>query len=90
MALSLHLCAWRVCAGWCAVGPPQMWELSLGPGESSGVHTHWLPYTFYVLNSSTLEVTAEDGQHLLTFTGSVGDAFSFDLEGDYLVDAQRG
>lgn len=48
-----------------------MWELQLEPGQSSGLHTHVYPYTFYVLNSSTLEVTGADGAVLLTFTGKV-------------------
>jgi quercetin dioxygenase-like cupin family protein len=48
-----------------------MWELQLEPGQSSGLHTHVYPYTFYVLNSSTLEVTGADGEVLLTFTGKV-------------------
>jgi quercetin dioxygenase-like cupin family protein len=45
---------------WCLFGC-QVWELVLPPGQDSGLHTHHYPYTFYVLNGSTLEVCAHTG-----------------------------
>lgn len=115
----------------CLLG--KVWDLRLEPGQSSPLHTHVLPYTFVVLNGSTVkvhshslafeqvvcrvlptcdieahnshraharsgsahgshsptpctQVTGADGGHLATFTATEGEALSFDIDGDHLVD----
>ena len=62
-----------------------VWDLTLAPGEESGVHTHEHPYFFQVLTGSTLSTLDADGQDLGSFTFEDGQTVWLDLEGDEVI-----
>ena len=39
----------------------KVWNLTLDPGEASGMHTHNHDYFYYVVEGSELEIHREDG-----------------------------
>lgn len=65
-----------------------VWDFRLAPGESTGVHTHTLPYFFRVLVGSTLEVFDGDGASLGEIEFVTGAVHSLSLDGDELVPAR--
>src|SRR5262245_59013209 len=40
----------------------RVWELSVEPGESSGLHRHDLPYVIVPLTGGTIEIESVDGR----------------------------
>ena len=62
-----------------------VWEMTLEPGESTGLHTHQHEYFFQVISGSTLETIARDGTSLGEFNFSAGSTHYLTLEGDELV-----
>ena len=62
-----------------------VWEMSLEPGESTGVHTHEHEYFFQVLAGSTLDTTSASGDPLGEFEFETGSTNYLVLEGDELV-----
>ncbi len=67
-----------------------VWDFRLEPGESTGVHTHALPYFFRVVAGSTLAVSASDGSSLGDIEFKTGSTHSLTLDGDDLVAARGG
>jgi mannose-6-phosphate isomerase-like protein (cupin superfamily) len=62
-----------------------VWELTLEPGESSGLHTHKHEYFFQVLSGSTLETLDSTGISLGEFDFETGSTHYLTLDGDELV-----
>ena len=50
-----------------------VWEMVLEPGESTGVHTHYDDYMYYILEGSELEVTDKDGNVLSNIELNAGE-----------------
>ncbi|KAJ1629463.1 hypothetical protein T492DRAFT_840744 [Pavlovales sp. CCMP2436] len=61
----------------------RIWELTLQPGESGGVHRHEFDYHFVVTQPSTLRVSDANGTFLFDFEAK--GTFGFRLVGDSLV-----
>ena len=40
----------------------RVWDLSLEPGESSGLHTHQNDYLYVVIGGGSLQTASSDGQ----------------------------
>lgn len=62
-----------------------VWEMTLEPGESTGLHTHENEYFFQVISGSTLETVSSHGASLGEFDFSTGSTHYLKLEGDELV-----
>lgn len=62
-----------------------VWEMSLEPGESTGVHTHQHEYFFQVLEGSTLDTISTSGESLGEFEFAAGSTNYLELDGDELV-----
>jgi len=62
-----------------------VWDFRLEPGETTGLHTHTLPYFFQVVAGSTLAVSAADGSSLGDIEFQTGSTHSLTIEGDDLV-----
>ena len=62
-----------------------VWDLTLAPGEGSGVHTHENTYFFQVLEGSTLETLDAEGNSLGSFDFETGSTVWLDLDGDDVV-----
>ena len=62
-----------------------VWEMSLEPGQSTGVHTHEHEYFFQVLEGSTLDTISAGGEPLGEFEFETGSTNYLSLEGDELV-----
>jgi hypothetical protein len=62
-----------------------VWEMTLEPGESTGLHTHDNEYFFQVISGSTLETISSDGDSLGEFDFPTGSTHYLTLEGDELV-----
>ena len=54
-----------------------VWELTLEPGESTGVHTHELDYIVHVVEGATLRATDGDGGNQSDVPLSDNDTFYF-------------
>lgn len=63
----------------------RVWEMTLEPGELTGLHTHAHEYFFHVLEGSTLETFKEDGESIGAMEFATGKTFYFELDGDELV-----
>jgi len=61
-----------------------VWEMTLAPGESTGVHTHANDYFFQVLSGSVLETFDADGASLGEFEFREGSTNYLTLRGDQL------
>ena len=62
-----------------------VWEMVLGPGQSTGVHTHHHNYFFHPIECSTMEVTDKDGNVVATLNLARDAVMYLDLEGDELI-----
>lgn len=62
-----------------------VWDFRLEPGESTGLHTHELPYFFRVVAGSTLAISAADGSPLGDIEFETGMTRSLTIEGDQLI-----
>ena len=62
-----------------------VWEMTLEPGESTGVHVHEHEYFFQVVSGSTLETISSDGESLGAFEFADGSTHYLTLDGDELV-----
>jgi len=51
----------------------RVWELSVEPGESSGLHRHDLPYVIVPLTGGTIEIESVDGRTYRP-TETIGEA----------------
>ena len=61
-----------------------VWEMTLAPGESTGLHTHAHDYFFHVLSGSTLETWDADGEPLGEFEFRSGSTNYLTCAGDQL------
>jgi len=59
-----------------------VWEMSLEPGESTGMHTHKNTYFFQVIEGSTLKTVGPDGTDYGDLPLAPGDTIFVDVEGD--------
>ncbi len=62
-----------------------VWEMSLEPGESTGVHTHKHEYFFHVLEGSVLDTIDADGNSLGELEFPSGSTHYLALDGDELI-----
>ena len=62
-----------------------VWEMTLEPGESTGIHTHEHEYFFQVVSGSTLETIDSHGASLGEFDFATGSTHYLTLEGEELV-----
>jgi len=62
-----------------------VWEMTLEPGDSTGVHTHTRDYFFQVLSGSTIETLDKDGGALGEFGMETGSTHYFKIDGDELI-----
>lgn len=62
-----------------------VWELVLGPGEDTGVHTHTHNYFFYALEGSRLDTLSANGESLGAFDIATGSTTWITLDGDEVV-----
>lgn len=65
-----------------------VWDFRLAPGESTGSHTHDLPYFFRVLAGSTLAISDGDGEPLGDVPFEPGDTRSVTIDGDDLLSSK--
>lgn len=56
-----------------------VWELSLEPGESTGVHTHEHDYLVHVIEGSTLHATDGNGENPADVPLRDDDTFYFEV-----------
>ena len=63
----------------------KVWELELGPGQKTAIHTHTMDYMFYVISGSSLEILDEEDNRIGVFDYKDGDVLPLQLEGDELV-----
>ena len=61
-----------------------VWEMTLEPGESTGLHTHTNTYFFQVIEGSTLKTLGEDGTDYGDLQLAPGDTVYVDVEGDQI------
>lgn len=57
-----------------------VWDLTLEPGERTGVHTHELDYMIHVLEGATLRAYDGDGTVMADVPLNVDDTFYFAVE----------
>jgi len=62
-----------------------VWEMTLEPGESTGLHTHEHEYFFQVVSGSKLETFSREGDSLGEFDFTTGSTHYLILDGDELV-----
>jgi hypothetical protein len=62
-----------------------VWEMTLAPGESSGVHTHRRDVLFHVIEGSTLQVSDASGTVLVTHPMPPDFTILLKCEGDELT-----
>ncbi len=62
-----------------------VWNMTLEPNESTGLHTHYNDYMFHATQGSVIEVQDADGNYLTTITVNTGDTLEFRIDGDQLV-----
>ncbi|HEY5647803.1 MAG TPA: cupin domain-containing protein [Pseudomonadales bacterium] len=62
-----------------------LWEMTLEPGESTGMHTHEHEYFFHVLSGSVLETLDAGGRSLGESEFRAGKTYYLTLDGDELV-----
>jgi hypothetical protein len=62
-----------------------VWELTLGPGETSPVHRHTRDYVLYVLQGAPAEMFDKDLNSLGVGEVKTGDTIFYRLDGDELV-----
>jgi hypothetical protein len=65
-----------------------LWEMTLEPGESTGVHTHVRNYVVHILEGSDLEVFDGKGQLLFRRNFAAGMTAAPRFEGKELVDGE--
>lgn len=65
-----------------------VWDLTLEPGESTGVHTHVHDYLVTVIEGSTLLATDGDGENPTEVTLAAEDTFYFAVHGDVAVSGE--
>ncbi len=58
-----------------------VWELSLEPGESTGVHTHEYDYMVHVIDGATLHATDGNGENPADVPLKDDDTFYFEVSG---------
>jgi predicted metal-dependent enzyme (double-stranded beta helix superfamily) len=59
-----------------------VWDLTLEPGESTGVHTHVYDYLVHVIEGSTLLATDANGENQKEVSLEADDTFYFAVRGD--------
>ena len=59
-----------------------VWEMTLEPGESTGVHTHTNTYFFQVIEGSTLKTRGADGTDYGDLPVAAGDTVFVEVDGD--------
>ena len=62
-----------------------VWEMTLEPGESTGLHTHEHEYFFQVVSGSKLETISSEGDSLGVFDFATGSTHYLTLDGNELV-----
>lgn len=65
-----------------------LWEMTLEPGESTGVHTHKHDYVVHIIEGATLAVFDGKGQHLFDRNLAAGLTAAPRLDGNELVDGE--
>ena len=66
-----------------------VWEMTLEPGESTGVHTHTCSYMLYVIEGSSVDTLDTAGNSLGVVEAEPGHTVYFDLVGDELLLGER-
>ena len=62
-----------------------VWEMTLEPGEHTGVHTHEHEYFFHVLEGSVIDTLDADGNSVGEFEFRSDSTHYLTLDGDQLV-----
>lgn len=62
-----------------------VWELSLEPGESTGVHTHVHDYLVHVIEGSTLHATDGNGENPADVPLRDDDTFYFEVSDEVAI-----
>ena len=62
-----------------------VWEMTLEPGEATGVHIHTRSYMLYVIEGSKVDTLDTDGTSLGAVEAEAGHTVYFELQGDQLL-----
>ena len=66
-----------------------VWEMTLEPGEATGVHTHTRSYMLHVIEGSTVDTLDTSGNSLGAVEAEAGHTVYFELQGDELALGER-